>query len=98
MARTTKKGNTRDAAPTNAPTKAPKKEKKQKDPFEDSSPMGLLKREAAERLGLADKIRESGWGGLSAAESGRIGALVNKMMKERNGGQTEKTAQRFPAP
>lgn len=62
-----------------------KKEKKPKDPFEDKSPMGLLKRDAAEKLGLVDKILAQGWGGLSAAESGRVGALVNRMLRERRG-------------
>ncbi len=65
--------------------KGPKKEKKgkkEKDPFEDVSPMGLLKREAAERLGLVEKIKSGGWGSLSAAENGRVGALVNKLKKE----------------
>lgn len=93
MTNKAKKSNSRDAA-TKKPTK---KEKKPKDPFEDTSPMGLLKKEAAERLGLVDKIRESGWGGLSAAESGRIGALVNKMIKERQE-QKQKSPQNFPAP
>lgn len=62
-----------------------KKEKKPKDPFEDKSPMGLLKREAAEKLGLVEKILAQGWGGLSAAESGRVGALVNRVLRERKG-------------
>jgi hypothetical protein len=34
--------------------------------------------EAAEELGLADKIKQSGWGGLTSEEAGRIGALVRK--------------------
>lgn len=65
--------------------KKEKKEKKPKDPFEDRSPLGLLKREAAERLGLVEKIYAQGWGGLSSAESGRVGALVNRMLRERGG-------------
>ncbi len=69
--------------------KAGKKEKKEKDPFADTSPMGLLKKEAAEKLGLVDKVRAHGWGGLTAAESGRIGALVNRMIKERTEGGEE---------
>lgn len=64
--------------------KGDKKEKKEKDPFADTSPMGLLKKEAAEKLGLIEKIRSGGWGALTSAENGRIGALVNKMAKERS--------------
>lgn len=59
--------------------------KKEKDPFGDTSPMGLLKREAAEKLGLVDKVRALGWGGLSSAESGKVGALMNRILKERQG-------------
>lgn len=57
--------------------------KKEKDPFADRSPMGLLKREVVEKLGLLDKVKSSGWGGLTAAESGRVGALMNRLLKER---------------
>ena len=39
--------------------------------FEDK-----LKYEIAEELGLTDKINESGWGGLTAKESGRIGGIM----------------------
>lgn len=53
-----------------------------KDPFEDKSPLGLLKRKAAEDLGLIEKIYSLGWGGLSSAESGRVGALVGRMRKQ----------------
>ncbi|MDO4546859.1 MAG: small, acid-soluble spore protein, alpha/beta type [Clostridia bacterium] len=35
-----------------------------------------LKYEAAEELGLLEKLRAVGWGGLSARETGMIGALV----------------------
>lgn len=71
--------------PKSSAEKKEKKEKKPRDPFEDRSPLGLLKREAAERLGLVEKIYAQGWGGLSSAESGRIGALVNRMLRERGG-------------
>ncbi len=59
------------------------KEQKPKDPFEDQGPLGRLKREAAERLGLVEKIYAHGWGGLSSAEAGRVGALVNRLLRER---------------
>lgn len=35
-----------------------------------------LKYEAAEELGLLDKLMEVGWSGLTARETGQIGALV----------------------
>lgn len=73
------------AKPKPGAEKREKKEKKPKDPFEDRSPLGLLKREAAEKLGLVEKIYAQGWGGLSSAESGRVGALVNRMLRERRG-------------
>lgn len=34
------------------------------------------KYEAAERLGLTDRLLESGWPGLSAKEAGRIGGAT----------------------
>ena len=35
-----------------------------------------MKYEAAEELGLIDRLLEVGWGGLTAEETGRIGARV----------------------
>ncbi|SDX40304.1 small, acid-soluble spore protein, alpha/beta type [Tepidimicrobium xylanilyticum] len=49
-----------------------KRKKKKKETLEDK-----LKYEIAEELGLMDKIREVGWGGLTAKESGKIGGLIN---------------------
>ncbi|ATW23685.1 small, acid-soluble spore protein, alpha/beta type [Candidatus Formimonas warabiya] len=40
-----------------------------------------LKLEIAEELGLLDKVRTSGWAGLSAAETGKIGGLLTKRMR-----------------
>lgn len=37
-----------------------------------------LKYEIAEELGLLDKIKKYGWGGLSAEETGRIGGIITK--------------------
>ena len=34
------------------------------------------KYEAAERLGLTDRLRQVGWPGLSAKDAGRIGAAL----------------------
>ena len=46
------------------------------------SPLFALKLEACRELGLEDKLREVGWGGLSAAEAGRVGAYVTRMLRE----------------
>lgn len=40
-----------------------------------------LKYEAAEELGLLDKLVEVGWGGLTAKETGMIGARVSGRVK-----------------
>ena len=40
--------------------------------FNALSEKDKLKYEIAEELGLLDKVREKGWKGLSAKESGRI--------------------------
>lgn len=44
-----------------------------------------LKYEIADELGLTDKIKEVGWAGLTAKESGRIGGLmtVRKRKKQK---------------
>jgi len=41
-----------------------------------------IKYEIAEELGLTDKVRKEGWGGLSAGETGRIGGLMAKRKKK----------------
>lgn len=46
------------------------------------SPSDLLKMEIAEELGLMPKVRLVGWGGLSAAETGRIGGIMTKKLKQ----------------
>ncbi len=53
------------------------KKKKKEFTLEDK-----LKYEIAEELGLMDKIKEVGWGGLTAKESGRIGGLMT--VRKRN--------------
>lgn len=50
---------------------------------EDGSPLAGVKWEAAEALGLVDKVRRVGWGGLSSAESGRVGGYMTKLRAER---------------
>lgn len=41
-----------------------------------------LKYEIAEELGLTDKIKEVGWGGLTAKETGKIGGLITVKKRE----------------
>lgn len=48
------------------------------------TPLDLLKLEVAAELGLREKVASEGWGMLTAAESGRIGGLVHKRLRERN--------------
>ncbi|MDR3595579.1 small, acid-soluble spore protein, alpha/beta type [Clostridium sp.] len=40
-----------------------------------------IKYEIAEELGLTDKVKAEGWGGLSAEETGRIGGIMAKRKK-----------------
>ena len=42
-----------------------------------------LKYEVAEELGLLPRLKEVGWAGLTAAESGRIGGIVGARMRRR---------------
>lgn len=41
-----------------------------------------MKYEIAEELGLTDKVRKEGWGGLSAGETGRIGGIMARRKKD----------------
>lgn len=43
-----------------------------------------LKMEATEVLGLTEKVRQVGWGGLTAKETGSIGGLMNRIQREKN--------------
>lgn len=50
---------------------------------------GTMKYEIAKELGLLDKIKRFGWGGLTAEESGRIGGYItHRKRKERNKKET----------
>ncbi|MTI81336.1 MAG: small, acid-soluble spore protein, alpha/beta type [Firmicutes bacterium] len=42
----------------------------------------LLRFEVAEELGLADKIRQGGWGALNAKEAGRIGGIITQRIRK----------------
>lgn len=48
------------------------------------TPLDRLKLEIATELGLADKVAAEGWGMLTAVETGRVGGLLNKRLKDRN--------------
>ncbi|KGG79712.1 small, acid-soluble spore protein, alpha/beta type [Caloranaerobacter azorensis] len=55
------------------------KKKKKVETLEDK-----LKYEVAKELGLLEKIKEVGWAGLTAKETGRIGGMITvkkKLMK-----------------
>ncbi len=47
------------------------------------SPEDLYKLSVADELGLGEKVRRVGWGGLSAAETGRVGGYITKKTRER---------------
>lgn len=46
-----------------------------------------MKLEIAEEIGLLDKVKNFGWGGLSAAETGKIGGLLTKKLKAQKASQ-----------
>lgn len=41
-----------------------------------------LKNEIAAELGLWEKVKEQGWGGLTAAESGKVGGIFSKRRQQ----------------
>jgi hypothetical protein len=47
------------------------------------TPEDLYKLSVAEELGLGEKVRSVGWGGLTAAETGRIGGYINRKSREK---------------
>lgn len=48
----------------------------------EPTPLDLLKLEMAADLGLVEKIKESGWAELTAAESGRLGGLLQARLRQ----------------
>jgi small acid-soluble spore protein F (minor alpha/beta-type SASP) len=60
------------------------KKKKEKELSPEERARIALKREVAMALGLWDKVEQIGWGGLSAAETGRIGAALQRRLREAN--------------
>lgn len=49
---------------------------KKKGPYDD------LKMEVARELGLMSKVRRKGWAELTAAESGRIGGIMTRRLRD----------------
>lgn len=47
------------------------------------TPQEWMRFEIAKELGFEDKIREHGWGALSAQESGRIGGMIASRNRKR---------------
>jgi small acid-soluble spore protein F (minor alpha/beta-type SASP) len=47
----------------------------------DINPNENLKIESAAELGLMEKVRQLGWENLTAQETGKIGAIVKKKLK-----------------
>lgn len=41
----------------------------------------IMKWEIAMELGLADKVKRTGWGGLTARESGKVGGIMTRRQK-----------------
>lgn len=42
-----------------------------------------IKLEIAEELGLGDKVKENGWGNLTARETGRVGGVMSRRLKDK---------------
>ncbi|MDP2856588.1 MAG: alpha/beta-type small acid-soluble spore protein [Bacillota bacterium] len=45
------------------------------------SPLDPLKMEIAKELGLIDKVKKGGWGGLTSRESGQLGGLMTRRIR-----------------
>ncbi|MHB9096020.1 MAG: small, acid-soluble spore protein, alpha/beta type [Eubacteriales bacterium] len=57
------------------------KKKKKKKPL---TPIDKFKIEVAKELGLWDKVKQVGWAGLSAAETGQVGGCMTRKLREKN--------------
>jgi hypothetical protein len=67
--------------------KAAAAERPRKDPFAGEGPMAQLKLEVARELGLEERVRASGWGGLTAAETGRLGGWMTRRLRQMQAGE-----------
>lgn len=48
----------------------------------EPTPLDALKLEIATELGLADKVASAGWAELTAVETGRVGGILNRKLRE----------------
>lgn len=71
-------------AETGGTALTPSPARKSRKKIKPETPADRLKMEIARELGLAEKVEEVGWGGLTAAETGRIGGILTKRLKEEN--------------
>ena len=60
----------------------PSTPKKDKQKSSKQSAYDALKLRVTEDLGLLEKVKQVGWGGLSAAESGRVGGIMTRILRE----------------
>lgn len=67
---------------------AKSKEKKPK----KKKPGDGLKYEIARELGLGEKVDSEGWGGLTAAETGRIGGIITTRKRAQKEQEMQKEA------
>ncbi len=64
------------------------RQRRQRKAETDRTPLYQLKVEAAKSMGVWDRVQEAGWGALSAAETGRLGGYITRVLRERSeGGQ-----------
>jgi Small, acid-soluble spore proteins, alpha/beta type. len=57
--------------------------KANKELTEEEQQREKMKYEIAEELGLSDKVKKEGWGGLSSGETGRIGGIMARRNKKK---------------
>lgn len=50
--------------------------------LEEMDEMERLKYETAVELGLIDKLKKTGWKSLSASETGKLGGIMNKKIRQ----------------
>ncbi len=68
------------------------RQRRQREAEEQDTPMYRLKVEGARSLGLWEKVQAVGWGGLSAAESGRVGGYITRILRTQRHDESADTA------
>lgn len=63
------------------------RDEKSNEDIGEFTPNMIMKYEIAEELGLIDKLKKLGWGGLTAKETGRIGGIMTAKKKQENRGK-----------